>query len=249
MPLLNRLRQYLSSSRKRELEPALAYDQWSSAYDSQPGNLMLALDEELCTELFSELTIMDKIVADIGCGTGRHWAKILAKKPARLIGYDVSPGMLGMLVKKYPQAETHLLVDERLPGLADQTCDLVLSTLTIAHIPSIQAAIREWRRILKPGGEILITDYHPDALSRGGQRTFRLNDQTFAVRNHIHTLPKLMAISRQLDLQVIRCIEKKIDESVRPFYEQQQAISIYEKFYGVNIIYGLHLRSTDAAVK
>jgi ubiquinone/menaquinone biosynthesis C-methylase UbiE len=243
MPLINRLRQYLTSSRKKELEPALAYDQWSSGYDNQPGNLMLALDEQLCTELLSELAIPGKTVADIGCGTGRHWAKIMDKNPARLAGYDVSAGMLGILQKKYPQAETHLLEDEHLEGLADQSCDLVISTLTVAHIAHIRTALAEWRRVLKPGGSILITDYHPDALAKGGQRTFRHHDKTIAVRNHIHTLAGLNKIAGELDLQVYRCIEKKIDDSVRPFYEQQQAIPLFERFYGVNIIYGLHLKA------
>jgi ubiquinone/menaquinone biosynthesis C-methylase UbiE len=243
MPLIDRLRQYLSSSRKKEMEPAQAYDQWSSGYDSQPGNLMLALDEQLCAEWLSERAIQGKTIADIGCGTGRHWAKIMDKNPARLLGFDVSAGMLGILQKKYPRAETRLLTDERLPGLADETCDLLISTLTVAHIGPIQKALREWRRVLKPGGSILITDYHPDALAKGGQRTFRHNDKTFAVRNHIHPLSKLREIAGQLDLEVVRCIERKIDDSVRPYYDQQQAIPLYERFYGVNIIYSLHLKA------
>jgi ubiquinone/menaquinone biosynthesis C-methylase UbiE len=243
MPLLRRLRQYLSPSRKKELEPAQAYDQWSSAYDSQPGNLMLALDEQLFGELLSGIPVQGRTVADIGCGTGRHWARIMEKGPARLVGYDVSAGMLDMLKKKYPQSETKQLTDERLPGLADQSCDLVVSTLTVAHIDRIQTALEEWRRVLKPGGSILITDYHPDALAKGGQRTFRHKDKTLAVRNHIHTLSRLKDIAGQLDLRVIRCIEKKIDESVKAFYEQQNALPLFDKFYGVNIIYGLHLKA------
>jgi ubiquinone/menaquinone biosynthesis C-methylase UbiE len=244
MPLFNRIRQYFPPSRKKEVEPALAYDQWSSGYDSQPGNLMLALDEQLCADLLSGIAITGKRVADIGCGTGRHWARIMDKKPARLIGFDVSAGMLAMLRQKYPQAETELLTDHHLSGLANESCDLVLSTLTIAHIDPIGAALQEWRRVLKPGGDILITDYHPDALTKGGQRTFRHNNRTVAVRNHIHPLSKLQAIAEQLGLQTIRCIEKKIDDSVRPFYEQQQAIPLFERFYGVNIIYGLHLKAS-----
>jgi ubiquinone/menaquinone biosynthesis C-methylase UbiE len=242
MPLFNRLRQYFSPSRKKELDPAHAYDQWSSAYDSQPDNLMLALDEQVCKELFSGLPLQDRTIADIGCGTGRHWAGILDKKPSRLAGYDVSSGMLNVLQQKYPQAETHLLSDERLDGLSNASCDLVLSTLTVAHIADIKAALTEWRRVVKPDGAILITDYHPDALTMGGQRTFRHNEKTLAVRNHIHSLALLTKIAGELNLQVVRCIEKKIDESVRPFYEKQQALPIYEKFVGVKIIYGLLLR-------
>ncbi|MDP4215984.1 MAG: class I SAM-dependent methyltransferase [Bacteroidota bacterium] len=238
---MNRLRRYFPSIRKKELEPAKAYDQWAEGYDDQPGNLMLALDEQVCSELMSDLVIRGKIVADVGCGTGRHWARLLEAQPARLAGYDVSPGMLGMLQRKYPGAETHLLRDERLPGLADETCDLVLSTLTVAHIDDIASALQEWRRVLRPGGSILITDYHPDALARGGQRTFRHNDRVLAVRNHIHPLDRLKEIAGELNLRIERCVEKVIDDAVRPYYEQQQALALYDRFYGVRIIYGLHL--------
>jgi ubiquinone/menaquinone biosynthesis C-methylase UbiE len=241
MPLLHRLRRYFPSLRKKELEPAMAYDQWSAGYDDQPGNLMLALDEQVCSELLANIVIRGKTVADVGCGTGRHWARLLGAQPARLAGYDVSSGMLGMLQKKFPAAETHLLTDERLPGLADESCDLVLSTLTVAHIADLSSALREWRRVLKPGGSILITDYHPDALIKGGQRTFRHNDRVLAVRNHIHPLARLREIAAEQNLQVVRCIEKEIDDTVRPYYEQQQALLLFDRFYGVRIIYGIHL--------
>jgi hypothetical protein len=46
-----------------------------------------------------------------------------------------------------------------------------------------------------------------------------------------------------LGLHTTRLLEKKIDDSVRPFYEQQQALPLFERFYGVNIIYGLHLKA------
>ena len=247
MPLFDRFKQYLTPSRKKEVEPALAYDQWSAGYDSQPGNLMLALDEQLFSELLSGIPVEGRMVADIGCGTGRHWGKIFDQQPARLIGFDVSAGMLAMLRQKYPQAETELLTDNFLRGLADESCDLVFSTLTVAHIGNIGEALKEWRRVLKPGGHMLITDYHPDALAKGGQRTFKLNDRTVAVRNHIHPISLLQTIAGQLGLQTIRCIEKKIDNSVRPFYEQQQAIPLFERFKGVNIIFGLHFKAPGPA--
>lgn len=243
MPLFNRLRQYFFHSRKKELEPATAYDQWSSGYDNQPGNLMLDLDEVLFGELLSQTVIEGKMVADIGCGTGRHWGKIFARKPIRLTGFDVSAGMLAKLKEKYPQAETHLLTDQQLPDLADASIDVLVSTLTIAHIGPVGDALKEWRRVLKPGGDLLITDYHPEALAKGGQRTFRHNEETIAVRNYIHKLPKLLDMAKQLDLQLLRCIEKKIDQSAKPYYEKQQALRVYNRFYGVNIIYGLHLKA------
>ncbi len=247
MPIINAIKQLFQPARQPESEPAEAYDIWAENYDNQPNNLMLALDQALCQELFANLSLGNKTIVDIGCGTGRHWPELYRRSPARVAGYDVSVGMLDRLQKKYPHAETHLISGIPLPGLADDSCDLVLSTLTVAHLPDLTAALTEWARVLMPGGDMLITDYHPAALARGGQRTFREGDQVIAVRNEIYPIPRLLAIAKHLGLTKISLVERKVDETMRPWYEQQNALAVYRRFLGVPIIYGLHLTKPDAS--
>jgi ubiquinone/menaquinone biosynthesis C-methylase UbiE len=247
MPLFNKLRQYIRPSLRKESEPAAAYDIWALSYDHQPDNLMLALDEELCGGLLARTIVTRRVIVDIGCGTGRHWKKLFDRQPSRLIGYDVSEGMLDILRQKYPQAETYLLSDQRLPEVAHASCDLVLSTLTIAHIPDLGAALTEWCRVLKPGGEMIITDYHPTALIKGGQRTFRKGDRVIAIKNHIYPVPEVLAMAQALGLEKLSLIETRIDDTMRPYYEKQNALPVFNRFRGVPIIYGIHLKKTDAA--
>jgi ubiquinone/menaquinone biosynthesis C-methylase UbiE len=247
MPLFHKLRQYLPASQRKESDPAAAYDIWALSYDHQPDNLMLALDEELCVGLFSRASLTGAVVVDIGCGTGRHWAKLFGQGPSRLVGYDVSPGMLNILQKKHPQAETYLLRGQHLAELEDASCDLVLSTLTIAHIPDLEGALAEWNRVLKPGGEMIITDYHPSALARGGQRTFREGGSVIAIRNHIYPIRRIRELTRKFGLQELSITERRIDDTMRPYYEKQNALAVFGRFYGVPIIYGIHLKKTDAA--
>ncbi|HEX2629616.1 MAG TPA: class I SAM-dependent methyltransferase, partial [Chitinophagaceae bacterium] len=158
---------------QKDTDPATAYDLWAAAYDNQPGNLMLDLDEGVFSGLLDTIPVSGKTIVDVGCGTGRHWKKILAGLPQRLIGYDVSAGMLQKLREKISGAETYLLQKEKMPEMADHSCDAIVSTLTVAHIPFIETALKEWDRILKSGAHIIITDYHPEALAKGGKRTFR----------------------------------------------------------------------------
>jgi ubiquinone/menaquinone biosynthesis C-methylase UbiE len=247
MPIINTIKQLFHPVRRPESEPAEAYDIWSGSYDNQPDNLMLALDRALCQELLAAIPLTGKTIVDIGCGTGRHWPALFNRSPARLAGYDVSMGMLDRLRTKYPGAETHLLSGVTLTGLADNSCDLVLSTLTVAHLPDLAAALTEWNRVLKPGGDMLITDYHPSALAKGGQRTFREGETTIAVRNHIYPTRQLLALTRQLGMTDVTLAERKIDESMRPWYERQNALPVFRRFLGVPIIYGLHLKKPDAA--
>ncbi len=246
MPAINRLKQYLISSFKKETEPAEAYNNWALNYDDQPDNLMLALDEEMINELFTEIDFINKIIVDIGCGTGRHWQKIVGRKPLRLLGFDVSKGMLEILKDKFPNAETHLLSDDNLKEINDNFCDIIISTLTVAHIKNIAKALTEWARVLKPGGEIIITDFHPDLLAKGAKRTFLNNHTSVVIKNYIHPVEKIKAIARQLNLQVVRLKERNINEAMKHYYQKQNAIVVYNKFYGSPVIYAIHLIKADA---
>ncbi|MGN6295736.1 MAG: class I SAM-dependent methyltransferase [Ginsengibacter sp.] len=226
-------------------EAGEAYDLWANNYDAQPGNLILAWDEEIFSSLLNDINLQNKIIADIGCGTGRHWQKVFNRHPKNLMGFDVSEGMLKILKQKFSQADTHLLKHDHLDELKDHSCDFIFSTLTIAHIEDAEKALEEWKRVLKPGGEMIITDYHPAALEKGGKRTFNYNGKTIVIKNYVHSIDKIKNIARQLDLHVIRFVEKSIDESAKPYYEKQDAIAVYEAWKGMPIIYGIHLKKPD----
>jgi ubiquinone/menaquinone biosynthesis C-methylase UbiE len=230
---------------QKEADPQAGYDLWSGTYDNQPENLMLALDEDVFSALLKETVLTGKTIVDVGCGTGRHWKKILAQHPGRLIGYDVSTGMLEKLKEKFPTAEIFLAKGYSLADLENHSCDIVLSTLTVAHIEKIEEAFNEWNRVLKPGGEIILTDYHPETLAKGGKRTFSYNGKVMALKNYIHPTDTIRQLAKQLSFREMRFIEKRIDDAVKVFYEKQNAIPLFEQFKGTPIIYGIHLKKAD----
>lgn len=231
---------------RRELEPAKAYDRWAADYDDQPGNLMIDLDEQVFSALLSGTALTGKYVADIGCGTGRHWNKILDGMPKSLTGFDVSAGMLEQLRIKFPGAVCHVVKDHLLPEMRDNAADLLISTLTIAHIDNIIGMFAEWNRILKPGAEVLLTDYHPEALARGARRTFRTNGKHHSIVNHVYYLETVRSVAQSNGLMVVRLEERLIDDSVKHYYESQGALELFRRFQQVPIIYGMQLKKRDA---
>jgi ubiquinone/menaquinone biosynthesis C-methylase UbiE len=219
-----------------------AYDTWASSYDSQPGNLMLDLDEFIFSELLAGVEISGKTIADIGCGTGRHWKKIHGKNPAKLAGFDISPGMLAQLSLKYPNAAVHQIADNRFEDIPDASFDCIVSTLTIAHICDLNEAIAAWSRMLKKGGDVIITDFHPSLLDKGGKRSFSHDGKTITVRNYPHSINDLAAAFKKHGCIAEGLIEKYIDENVRHYYAAKKALPVYERFKGAPVIYGLYLR-------
>ncbi|MEO6490961.1 MAG: class I SAM-dependent methyltransferase [Ferruginibacter sp.] len=218
-----------------------AYDIWSASYDEQPGNLMLDLDSQIFSSLITGICIENKQIADIGCGTGRHWKLLYERFPATITGYDVSPGMLSRLRQKFPAGISHQVTDNLLMDVPASSADLIITTLTVAHIENINEALASWARILKDGGNLVITDFHPATLAKGGKRSFTQDGKTYSVKNYVHPLNEIIATLMHHRFHLIKKEERFVDESVKSYYEDQHALPVYNKFKGMPIIYGIHL--------
>ncbi len=99
------------------------------------------------------------IAADIGAGSG-FITEGLIGKGLKVIAVDQSEAMLAEMRKKFSGAERieyRLGEAEKLP-IPDEAVDYVFANMYIHHVESPQEAIKEMVRILKPGGELVITD-------------------------------------------------------------------------------------------
>ena len=242
MDILNKIRNRVFRKAEVEKEASEAYDIWSSYYDNQPDNLMLYLDSLLFNDLLKNLKLSNKEVVDFGCGTGRHWNTIMVSNPHRLLGLDVSIGMLKQLQTKFPHADVGIITDNSLSFITDRSIDIVISTLTIAHIADCNELIKSLSRILKTGGDILLTDFHPNVLANGGKRNFQISGQRIKIKNYVHSLKDIQHLATLYDLHIERLIEKHIDSDIKHFYEKQNALNVYNQYKGQPIIYGIHLK-------
>ena len=96
-------------------------------------------------------------VCDLGCGPG-HVTRHLHDLGVEICGVDVSPGMILKARELNPDIEFHegdmlALAD------ADETWAGITAFYSIIHIPRDQVvdALREMRRVLQPGGWLLLT--------------------------------------------------------------------------------------------
>jgi len=225
-----------------EKDSAEAYDLWSADYDMQPGNLMLDLDEILFAQLLGKVDLENKTVADIGCGTGRHWNKILQKEPLNLTGFDVSQGMLNKLKEKFPMANVCKIKNDLFADVPYAPFDVIVSTLTVAHIENIGRALNAWCSMLNANAEIIITDFHPKMLAFGGKRTFKHNNKRLAVKNYVYHIHTIKNILHDNGFNLVAEEELSIDETVKHYYEAQNALPVYEQFKSFPVIYGIHLK-------
>jgi len=249
MSLLNLIKKVIRRfvPKEQTMDAAQAYDLWASSYDNQSDNLLIYLDDQVFAAMSETISYEGKVVADIGCGTGRHWQNLLSRSPSRLIGYDVSEEMLVMLRHKFPQAETHVLKGNSLEGLQDASCDIIISNLVIGYIADLGATFAEWNRVLKHKGMVMITDLHPEALQKGGGgRSFSHGQKTVQIKNYTHSLQKINTLTAALQWEAASFIERRVDESIRPFYLAQSMPHAYERLYqdaaNTAVLYGWQFR-------
>jgi len=135
-------------------------------------------------------------VLDLGCGTGRFSALFAERFAAFVIGLDPSVDMLQ--AARHGAARDNLLYAaaraESLP-LADSSCDLAWLSQVIHHIADREACARELRRVVRPGGHVLIRGAFGDRLD-GYPAFLRFFPETYAIMKRFPTLDQVSAVFR-----------------------------------------------------
>ena len=96
---------------------------------------------------------------DLGCGTGDMAAEALRQYPGRhVLAMDFTPAMLEVGRRRACAVRDWTAGDAlRLP-LPDGTFDAVISAFLLRNVADLQQSLKEQRRVLKPGGRVVILD-------------------------------------------------------------------------------------------
>ena len=189
----------------------IGYEQQAAGYDAEAGGGLFATDEPIVAGYLSGRE--PGVALDAACGTGR-FAEFLAKCGHRVIGTDSSPDMLSHARRRVPAGEFHVAELDRLP-LADDSVDVIVCALALVHVPDLQPVLAELTRVLRPGGDLVISDIHPELVTRGSVITARGPvGEPCIVTTCRHRLGDYLRPALSLGLQVRRCEEP--DASARP---------------------------------
>lgn len=136
------------------------YDSLAADYDSRwPDYVGGSVSETLCR---LDLQASDRLL-DIGCGTGVLLEAVRRHQPdAVLAGIDISPGMIEMARKKLGSDAELTVADVEWMPFETASFDVVVSTSSFHYWPSPSIGLAEARRILRPGGRLVITDWCSD---------------------------------------------------------------------------------------
>jgi SAM-dependent methyltransferase len=189
------------------------YDLWASKHDSDP-NPLIAVEEPVVLELIGKVQGLH--VLDLGCGTGRY-CTLLAERGAVVTGLDLSLGMIRQAVRKQTLTAYHA-VQGRLSNLClpDNRFDLILCALTLNHVQSLGPVFAEAKRVLRPDGRIVISDFHPYWVVFGHDYTefFDVAGQEYRIPCYAHRFEEYWSLFERCGWRLETLREPEIDDEL-----------------------------------
>ena len=187
-----------------EYDVESGYTEWSKTYDGP--NPAIEAEEPAVHALLADIPV--GVALDAACGTGRH-AQHLAELGHQVVGVDDTDAMLNVARAKLSDVDFRRGRLEALP-LDDASVDVVTCALALTHVPDLGPVLREFGRVLRPGGSAVLSDIHPFSTMLGSSIAAfgaDLNSGIPYVLNRTHHISDYLAAFAAAQLRVSDCVE------------------------------------------
>ena len=156
---------YKDDTSTKKQQVAKMFDSISGRYDLLNHVLSLGIDIVWRKKAISLLKeIQPKIILDVATGTGDFSLEALSLKPERIIGVDISEGMLEVGRKKMLEKKVDNIIQlqygdsENLP-FQDNFFDALIVAFGVRNFENLERGLTEMLRVIRPGGRIVILEF------------------------------------------------------------------------------------------
>jgi ubiquinone/menaquinone biosynthesis C-methylase UbiE len=137
------------------------YDGFADSYDAENASSLLNTYYNRPAMIRLAGDVSGRRILDAGCGSGPLTAELRAKG-ALMTGLDGSPAMLEIARRRLGDDVPLHVADLAQPlPFADDTFDDVVASLVLHYLEDWDAPLAEFRRVLKPGGRLVLSVNHP----------------------------------------------------------------------------------------
>lgn len=235
----------------KKLSASKAYNILSKTYDDElsKGNIAVFYNSLILNKIFNKLDINGKIILDIGAGTGTNYSSLLECNPKKYIACDVSKGMLEKFISKYPEVESFVVKDEKLPFMENNSTDIILSSLMIGYVKELGKTFKEWNRVIKPEGHIIISFLSPNLSGKRNSRSFKdENNKVLFIENYKHNIEKMKQTFSIFDWEVVDFLSEKVDIRSIDIFKKIKKESLFKEFKEKEIICAFVLKKSNNKV-
>jgi ubiquinone/menaquinone biosynthesis C-methylase UbiE len=204
---------------RRRVPVLTGYAKWADSYDAY-ANPLIAVEEPIVRRLVGEPRGLS--VLDAACGTGRH-AAWLAAAGARVTGVDPSEEMLAVARTKCPRVDLRAGSLAHL-GVPDASFDVAVCALVFEHLPELERAFDELARVVRPGGALVASVYHPVFMLKGIPPHFlhEADGVEYEMDGHPHLIADYFAELRRVGLTLTDLLEPIVDEALMTQYPRMR---------------------------
>jgi SAM-dependent methyltransferase len=136
-----------------------------AAYDAAAAQYADLFGDELAGKPFDR-DLLDRFAAevagrgpvwDVGCGSAGHVTRYLADRGVEAVGADFSPAVVAQARQRQPGLSFQV-ADLRALPVSDGSLAGIAAFYSVIHLPrgQIPVALAEFRRVLAPGGSLLV---------------------------------------------------------------------------------------------
>jgi demethylmenaquinone methyltransferase / 2-methoxy-6-polyprenyl-1,4-benzoquinol methylase len=156
---------YKNDVATKKVQVAKMFDAISGKYDFL--NHFLSLGIDISWRRKAILLLADskpKMILDVATGTGDFAIEALRVNPEKIIGVDISEGMLEMGRKKIKTGGYDSVVElqtgdsENLP-FQENKFDAVIVAFGVRNFENLERGLSEMLRVMKPGGRVVVLEF------------------------------------------------------------------------------------------
>jgi SAM-dependent methyltransferase len=218
----------VSADAFKEFESGAWHDR-ASTYDLVIGAVTARVGEEL----------LDAVAAgpgtrllDVGCGPGTITAAAAARG-ADAMGVDLAVGMLALGRARHPHLELLEADAESLP-FPDDAFDALVGGFILNHLPAVETAVAEARRVLRPGGRMAVSVWdRPDRNRLLGELTAAVGDAGVEVRGGLPEGPDPYRLSDPAEMRALLGACGARDAQARSLVLVHEAADVDELWEGL----------------
>ncbi len=212
------------------------YDLWSRSYD-EGDNPLVALDRRVTMEWLAPAS--GELLLDAACGTGGHLGAML-EAGSRPVGLDVSRGMLATAHAKFPAIPlVEADLEDPLP-LRPASFDACLCALVGEHIGNLVALFRGLHAVVRPGGRLVFSTFHPELAAAGVEPNFEHDGTEYRMTAAPHTLGDYVTAVERAGFREPELVEYSGDE------ELAREVAIAAKYVGRPLLAVIRVRKEAA---
>ena len=134
------------------------YKRIAGVYDKQEALPERLLFARLRRSLWSR--VRGQTVLEVGVGTGKN--AVYYPADVRMVAIDLVPEMATRAARRIAESNARAdvaLMDAQALALKDGSFDTVVATFVFCSVPDPVAGLRELRRVLRPGGQLLLLEH------------------------------------------------------------------------------------------